>query len=211
MSITVAIATFAHLLVFVYWLGGDLGVFYLSRTVTNPQASVADRQLAVKLLLNLDMAPRIALILTFPTGALLAALSGWWPLSTPVLLALWVAALAWLGLAWRVHTSGQDHLRKLDLAVRIIVLIALLATAALASIALFLKVKIALLALALVLGLIVRRCLAPLGPGLMALASGDTDRANPLIEQSIGRSRVPVLGIWLVIATTAFIGLWKLV
>lgn len=211
MDLTVALITFLHVLVFVYWLGGDLGVFYLSRTVTDAQASVADRQLAVKLLLHLDMAPRIALILTFPTGALLAAAAGWWPLPGTALAALWIAALGWLALAWRVHVTGHEGLRKLDMAVRLAVLAGLLATAALAAIPLFLKVKIGLLATALVLGLIVRRCLGPLGPGLAALADGDLDNANRLIANSIGRSRVPVLGIWLVIATAALIGLWKLV
>lgn len=211
MDLTVALITFLHVLVFVYWLGGDLGVFYLSRTVTNAQASVADRQLAVKLLLHLDMAPRIALILTFPSGALLASAAGWWPMSGLTLAALWAAALGWLALAWFVHVTGQEVLRKLDMAVRITVLAGLIGVIALATIPLFLKVKIGLLAIALVLGLIVRRCLGPLGPGLAALANGDLDTANDLIARSIGRSRIPVLGIWGVIAAAALIGLWKLV
>lgn len=211
MDLTQALATFLHVLVFAYWLGGDLGVFYLSRTVTNRQASVADRQLAVNRLLQLDLAPRTALILTLPTGLLLTHLMGWWRLPTSNLVSVWALSLVWLVLVWWLHLAHQEWLRKLDLAIRLAVLATLIALAALANVPVFLKIKIALLAAALVLGLIVRHCLKPLGPGLAALASGDLQSANPLIEGSIGRSRLPVLGIWAVISLAAFMGLWKLV
>lgn len=61
-----------HVLVFVYWLGGDLGAFYSSRFLTRPGVTPEKRLLAAKIVGDVDMAPRSALILTFPTGLALA-------------------------------------------------------------------------------------------------------------------------------------------
>lgn len=205
----IALVTFLHVLVFVYWLGGDLGVFALSGTVTDESAPISDRQFAVTKLLALDMAPRYALLLTLPTGLATAHHVGWIQVSSALMITVWIVALAWIALVIKLHHGATEGLRKLDLGLRITLAIGLPAWAALTPIPLFLAIKCGLLATAVVLGLIVRQCLKPLGPGLAALAEGDTATANPLIRASIGRSRLPVIGIWLIIAAAAFMGLWK--
>ena len=43
-----------HLLLFVYWLGGDLGVFYSSGMVVDPELSNSARVTAAKIMVNLD-------------------------------------------------------------------------------------------------------------------------------------------------------------
>lgn len=207
--IVVALTTLLHVLVFVYWLGGDLGVFALSGTVTDEAATISDRQFAVNKLLALDMAPRYALLLAFPTGLATAQHVGWLQVSSALMIGVWLAALAWIALVISLHHGATESLRKLDLGLRIAFAIGLPIWALLTSVPLFIAIKCGLLAAAVVLGLIVRHCLKPLGPGLIALANGDTATANPLIRASIGRSRGPVVGIWLIIATAAFIGLWK--
>ena len=46
-----------HLLLFCYWLGGDIGVFYSSGFAANPNLSNEARMTAAKIMLNLDIVP----------------------------------------------------------------------------------------------------------------------------------------------------------
>lgn len=204
-----AAITFLHLLVFAYWLGGDLGVFYLSRTVTDERASIEQRQFAVSKLLSLDLVPRFALLLTLPTGLTTAVVVGWLAMPLWSLALVWIAAIGWMALVLKLHHGPSANWAHIDTGLRMVFIMGLLAAAALAQLPTFIRLKLALLATAVILGLIVRVCLKPLGPGLAALANGDTDSANPLINASIGRSRLPVMGIWVVIAIAAFMGLWR--
>ena len=72
-----ALFALIHVLVFVYWLGGDLGAFYTSRFLTAPDVSADRRLMAAKIVGDVDMAPRTALILALPSGLLLAPSKGW--------------------------------------------------------------------------------------------------------------------------------------
>ena len=110
-----------HILVFVYWLGGDLGVFYSSTILTDTKANPQGRIVAAKVLAQVDMAPRTAMILTLPTGISVAALKGWAEVPTLALVAVWAFALFWLALAWIVHIKhlpAGSAIRKLDLVIR---------------------------------------------------------------------------------------------
>ena len=57
-----ALVGLLHVLVFVYWLGGDLGAFYLSRVIGDPARPAAVRIAAAQALGDLDMAPRTAAV-----------------------------------------------------------------------------------------------------------------------------------------------------
>ncbi len=208
-TLATAAITFLHLLVFAYWLGGDLGVFYLSRTVTDEAATIEQRQFAVSKLLALDLMPRFALLMTLPTGLTTAHVVGWLALPWWILASVWIASIAWLALVVKLHHGAAAIWARIDTLLRIAFIAGLTLAAIGAQVPTFVRIKLALLATAVVLGLIVRTCLKPLGPGLVALANGDVATANPLIRASIGRSRLPVLGIWAVIACAAFMGLWR--
>ncbi|MEM9841570.1 MAG: hypothetical protein AAF767_02935, partial [Pseudomonadota bacterium] len=91
-----ALFALIHILVFVYWLGGDLGAFYTSRFLTQPDVSADRRLMAAKIVGDVDMAPRTALILALPTGLVLAQSKGWLDLGWPIVGAILVASLFWL-------------------------------------------------------------------------------------------------------------------
>ena len=57
-----SLLTLLHLLIPIYWLGGDLGAFYGSRFMIDPARSVPERMMALKILNNIDMAPRTTLM-----------------------------------------------------------------------------------------------------------------------------------------------------
>ena len=54
-----SIWVFIHILLFVYWLGGDLGVLILARAATQAKLSFAERVFSLKMSLLIDVLPRI--------------------------------------------------------------------------------------------------------------------------------------------------------
>lgn len=211
-----ALLLLLHVLILVYWLGGDLGAFVASFLIANPAKDRAARLGAAGLLGDVDMAPRTALILAFPTGFTLAVTRGWVEADPLWVAAAWIAGLAWLAVAWRIHLSHAtpaSSLRRFDLGLRWIVAGALVSggatgLAGLSGWPLFLNLKLLILAACVFTGLLVRRLTADLGPALGALAAGQAD-ADARIARSLAVTRPAVLLIWLLLLAAVLLGLWK--
>lgn len=211
-----AFLTLLHLLIPIYWLGGDLGAFYSSRFMVDPKRTVAERMMALTILNNIDMAPRTALILAFPTGLSLAAAKGWIALPGSTVLIVWIAFLAWLALAWAVHLkhgpSGQG-LKRFDIAVRYVALVALVAgglagISGVIALPLFIALKLHVLAGCIVIGLIVRRQLVPLFPAIIDLRqNGPTPEGDRVIKAVISVTQPTVLILWGLVLVASFLGL----
>lgn len=213
-----ALFTLLHLLVFVYWLGGDLGVFYSSTILTNTKQSAAARVAAAQVLAQVDMAPRSALILTLPTGLTLAAVKGWLVLGPLALTLVWGAGLLWLALAWLLHLrhlSPTSVLRRADLAIRWIVFLALAVLALnlwpnAPGLPLFLKAKCAILSVTILCGLLIRRALVRFGPAFGHLIQeGASPETDAEIARALDKSRPLVVTIWLLLLAAAYLGLAK--
>lgn len=212
----VALLTLLHVLILVYWLGGDLGAFYTSGFMTDPKRTVPERMMALKILNNIDMAPRTTLIMAYPTGTALAWAKGWvdvpgyWPAIAAVLF------LGWLALAWAVHLQhgGGGMLKRIDLGIRYLCVTAF----ALGGIAgltgvrempLFIALKLCLLAGCVALGLIVRRQLVPLFGAIREMAgTGPTPETDATIRRVNNGARVSVLTLWVFVTLAAFLGIW---
>nr|BFE70308.1 hypothetical protein GCM10020092_036090 [Actinoplanes digitatis] len=103
---------YLHIVLMVFWLGGDLGVFYSSRYVIDPALAPAARLTALKIMSGLDLGPKICLILFLPSGLTLISLDPhggyafgmkllpWW-----LLVAAWLGALVWL---WLMYTDHHE-------------------------------------------------------------------------------------------------------
>ena len=213
-----ALFTLLHLLVFVYWLGGDLGVFYSSTILTNSKQSAAARVAAAQVLAQVDMAPRTAMILTFPTGLTLATVKGWFLLGHVSLALIWVAGLIWLALAWVLHVrhlGPTSIFRRTDLVIRWVVIAALAALAlnlwsSSPDLPLFLKAKCAILAATILCGLLIRRALARFGPAFGRLVQeGASPETDAEIARALNESRPLVVTIWLLLLVAALLGLAK--
>jgi hypothetical protein len=217
MSIEIAFWTLLHVLVLVYWLGGDLGAYYTSRYLTNPGISPDRRLMAAGIVGDVDMAPRTALILALPTGYMLAVTTGW--LSAPIWTAWGVllAGLVWLGIAWHLHLAhgrASVWLKTLDLGLRWVLLTGLAASGVAAlsggiDMPAFLAVKCLCLSAAIGMGLLIRRVLSPLGSALAGLQSPEPAAAEAKLAQTLRRARPLVLVIWALILAAAFFGLLK--
>lgn len=214
MDLTTALLTFLHVLIPVYWLGGDLGAFYGSTFMTDPKRSVGERMMALKILNNIDMAPRTALILAFPTGFALAWGKGWLPVSGVSVALVAVAFLVWLALAWAVHLAhgGGGGIKRLDIAIRYAVLAALTAAGVMgltggAEIPLFIALKLLCLAGCVTLGLVVRRQLVPLFGAIRTMnTTGPTPESDATIAAVNARARISVLTIWALVLAATFLG-----
>jgi hypothetical protein len=87
----------AHILLLVFWLGTDLGVFVSARWVRKTGRPMSERWLLLQLGGLLDVMPRLCAALMFPLGATLAR-NRWGLDVTPTVLGvLWLVAFVWCG------------------------------------------------------------------------------------------------------------------
>ena len=218
MTLSIDLLTLLHILAFVYWVGGDLGAFVSSYTLIDPSKPTQVRMFALKVVNNVDMAPKTSLIIALPSGINLAAAKGWLDIPEIALAAIWALALVWLVLVWRIHLKhlpGAAVERRIDMSIRW-VLVSALITVGIAGIAkvgpeipLFIAIKCLLLASAMLAGLIVRRALGPLFEAVREMAAnGPTPEGDAVMRKIImRRSKPTVVTIWLLVTTAAFIGI----
>jgi len=110
----------AHVLLLVFWLGTDIGVFLGSFRLKDPRLEPQARVEIGRLTALLDMGPRTGVILSIPTGVALAYYGGWGrrdpALFTPLVLAVVaVLSLAWLAMVWRFFVLQQAAARGREL------------------------------------------------------------------------------------------------
>ncbi|MFZ2998658.1 hypothetical protein [Sphingobium sp.] len=211
----ITLLTLLHILVLVYWLGGDLGAFYSSAFMVDPKRTVVERQMALRILNNIDMAPRTMLILALPTGLALAIVKGWLVLTQEITALIILASLVWLALAWAVHLNhgGGTTIKKLDIAIRWCVLIALYAIgiagfAKLIDLPLFIALKLIVLATCISLGLVVRRQLVPLFVAFREMVTtGPTPQTDAAIASVNSRARRSVITLWILLLIATWLGI----
>ena len=222
MSFAYAALLVVHVFLFVYWLGSDLGVFYSAGYMARPDLTPATRAAILKILMWLDLWPRMALILMIPVGSTLALWSGYAVLPgdlrqivPPI---LWIVALIWLAMAVRIHTKHTKSLVPYDMTLRIAVIIGFIVLA-IASLtghgpavpgAAWLGAKFGVYAYIILCGLGIRLTFRPFGPAFAALMkSGSTPEIEADIRRAIVNARVPALALWTGVAAEAILGLTK--
>ena len=99
---------FVHLLLFVVWLGGDIGVFVLGQHFRKRYSySVDQRLVLLRLLVAIDMGPRTAWALMVPVSLTLATAAGLAALPMAVVWLAWAVGGSWLWLVWDAHRHDQ--------------------------------------------------------------------------------------------------------
>jgi hypothetical protein len=101
------VLVWAHLLLFTFWLGADLGVAILGQAFRNRTYSLETRLVILKLLTVVDMGPRTAWVLMVPSTLGLLAAGNYWAVPMPILVGSWIAAGVWMWLVWAAHLGGQ--------------------------------------------------------------------------------------------------------
>ncbi|KKL67975.1 hypothetical protein LCGC14_2129660, partial [marine sediment metagenome] len=99
---------YAHVIAFVYWLGGDLGTFFGSKYVAKPELSPQTRAIALKIMLACDQGPKIAMPLIFPFGLQMASQLGVVNISASLLIAIWLIAAVWVVNVRYMYTTDNQ-------------------------------------------------------------------------------------------------------
>lgn len=224
MTLDYSLWQYVHILLFVYWLGADLGVFLAARYVARADLPLDERLRFLDLLLKIDMGPRTALILMLPVGATLASQLGaidplglWLP-------GVWVFALVWLAIAWHIALRPQHPTAALCTRVdRLIRMLLAAALALIASLSLltdgpvyapWLATKLLLYAGVITLGLLLRGVLRDWAQGFATLrrvdaGSVDAADANARIIAAQRRSTPYAIMLWVLVAAIAALGVIK--
>ncbi len=212
---------YLHLLLFVLWLGGDLGVFVLGQHFRRRDYSLPERLTLLKLLVAIDMGPRTAWALMVPVSLTLLYVGGWWS-DMPVLVPLagWAVGLYWLWLVWDAHghdmTPRAARDRRIEGWLRYALMAGYLALGGW-SLATggplqphWLALKALMFGLIFGAAILIDRAFRPVGPQLGRLiAEGSSDATEVPLRATMDGTRRWVLTVYALLFVTSWLGLTK--
>ena len=212
------ILKFLHILLFVFWLGTDMGTYYSSRFVINPNLSGPQRATALQILLGCDLGPRIAMPLIMPTGIHMGFYLGLVKIDSAGVLIVWLLGLLWLTLVLALHFSKNESLKgkltKLDFWVRpfIVSLVGGLAVYNLIHpthiVADYINWKLLAVCALILCGLGIRYHLNIFKPAFRQMMMGENlEEANHVIKKKMDDCLPYVYGIWIGLLVSAALGL----
>ncbi|ATW02833.1 hypothetical protein [Sphingorhabdus sp. YGSMI21] len=209
---------FVHIILFVLWLGADVGVFMLGQHFRKRQKyDLPQRLILLQLLVNLDMVPRTAWALMVPLTLTMVDAGGWWDLPVWALVVAWAVGGFWLWLVWDAHRHDQTERatrdRKIEkpLTVGLTVfyiglgLVSLTQGAPLAPV--WLATKALMFGLIFAAAIMIDVAFKPVGPQLGKLiAEGSSDETEIPLLHTMDRTRIWVWVVYLLLVATAFLG-----
>jgi len=211
------ILKYLHILLFVFWLGMDMGTYYSSRFVIDPKLSAPQRATALQILLGCDLGPRVAMPLIMPTGIHMASLMGLIEISSIGMGFIWIASIFWLGLVLKIHFGKEEVLKKklqnFDYWLRIFIVICVSGIAIYSLfqpdyiLATWLSWKLLIVCGMILCGLGIRYHLGKFKPEFGKLMTGnESDETNNALKKSMDDCMPYVYGIWIGLLVNAALG-----
>jgi hypothetical protein len=207
---------YAHLLLFVFWLGADVGVFILGQHFRKRSYSLAERLTILKLLVITDMVPRTAWVLMVPVSISIAAMR-WAELPAWLVAASWLVGGGWLWLVWDAHVHDQTpraaRARRFEFWLKIVLMLfylllglgSLVDDTPLAPD--WLAVKALLFGVIFAAAIMIDVAFKPVGPLLGRLvAEGSSDATEAPLLAVMNRTRQWVWVVYVLLFATAFLG-----
>ncbi len=212
------ILVFFHLLLFVLWLGADVGVFMLGQHFRKREKwSLPQRLALLQLLVNVDMVPRSAWALMVPLTLTMVDAGGWWDLPAWVIGLAWIIGGFWLWLIWDAHIHDQTERAKRDNKIESVLkigltifylglgIISLVEGAPLAPT--WLATKAVMFGLIFAAAIMIDVAFKPVGPLLGTLIKeGSSDATEIPLRRTMDRTRLWVWVVYLLLLGTAFLG-----
>lgn len=211
---------FIHQMLFVYWIGPDIGVYYLSHRITDPNLSAGQRLAAAQVMGQIDLIPRVCLSLMLTVGGILTEFVDVphpaWQMAGIVLLGpVWLSMI--LVIYFRRGTPLGETATKLDFYFRWFMIVAVLASTIYSTSigrleeTPWVASKLFLFAAVLFFGCLMRMRVAPLLAGIGKLATeGVSPETDEMMAKSLRRTRPFVLAMWACLLLAAFQGVAKL-
>jgi len=207
-----------HLLLFVLWLGADVGVFLLGQHFRKRQVYSLDQRIALlKLLVVVDLVPRVAWALMVPVS--LSVLRGgmWWEVPLPLIGAAWALGLGWTWLILDSHKHDQTpraaRNRRVEWLLKLVLtafylwlgIQSLAIAAPLAPV--WLAWKALLFGGIFLAAMMIDIAFKPVGPLLVRLLKeGSSDETEVPLRRVMDRTRLWVWTVYLLLLVTSFLG-----
>lgn len=212
---------YAHLFLFVLWLGGDVGVFLAGQNFRKRETYTLDQRIALlKLLVLIDMTPRTAWALMVPVSLSVVSLGGFWAVPSALLIGAWVVGLAWLWLVWDAHfhdmTPRAARNRRIEFWLKNVItlgylglgIVSLSTGAPLAE--KWLAAKALLFGLIFVAAIMIDVAFKPVGPQLgKLLQEGSSDETETPLRRTMDRTRIWVFVVYFLLIVTSYLGAVK--
>ena len=214
------IALLMHLLLFAYWLGGDIGVFYSSGFAVNRKLSRGARQAAGTIMMNLDLIPRLCLSLMLTVGGILTHYYGidhplWQMVGIILLGPIWTCSLIYIHL-----NEGTDLVKtmtKIDYYFRWIMVFTLIASVSYAfyftdrlNANPWIGAKLIIFAALIFCGIMIRKYIGGFIKGIHNIATDNINEVDDIaMAESLSKARVFVLTIWVLLLVEVWIGVAK--
>lgn len=212
---------FVHLLLFVLWLGADVGVFVLGQHFRKRTRYSLEQRLALlKLLVEVDMVPRTAWALMVPISLSVVTLGGYWAVPHWLLISAWAVGAAWIWLVWDAHLHDQTPRAARDRRIEFVLKIGLalfylwLGAASLTQQApiadMWLASKALLFGVIFGAAIMIDVAFKPVGPLLVDLIrKGSEDATEIPLLRTMNRTRLWVWTVYLLLLVTAYLGVVK--
>jgi len=211
---------YVHILLFVYWLGGDLGVFILARAARRAELSFAERAYSLRMALVIDVTPRVCFALMFPVGLQICRTGGFVAVDPIWLLVAWAISLLWVA---AILAAGKNHDKPLGATINQWLLVfqcaALVVLVAIGLWSLagggpfqgaWLGTKVLLFGLVFAMSIGIDYAFRPVVPAFMRLATeGSKPDIEAAISGSINGAILFVLGLYALLLIIAFLGVTK--
>lgn len=214
-----SIFVFIHILLFVAWLGGDIGVFILGQHFRKREYPLETRFTLLKLLVLNDMAPRTAWALMVPVSVTMVILGGWAALPVWLVGLSWLIGAVWIALVWGAYLNDQtplaQRLRRIEFWLKIALTggYAALAVAPMVgwlSMPGWLTAKAGLFALVFGFAIMIDVAFKTATPHLQRLvAEGSSDEVEIPLRRAMDNTRIWVLILYALLVITAAIGTIK--
>jgi hypothetical protein len=210
---------YVHLLLFVLWLGADVGVFVLGQNFRRRTVyDLPQRLVLLKMLVTVDMVPRSAWALMVPVSLSVARLGGWVDLSAALVIAAWIVAGGWLWLVWDAHLHDQTpraaRNRRIESWLKIGLTLFYLGLGALwlanDAVPRWLAAKALLFGLIFAAAIMIDVAFKPVGPQLGRLiAEGSSDATEAPLLATMNRTRLWVWCVYALLVATSGLGTVK--
>jgi len=205
-----------HQLLFVFWLGPDLGRYIWSTRAANTELSPTTRITAGQMTRKIELFPKVCISLLLTVGGILTEAVGithpWWQMVGIVLLGPVWLSMVLIG-HLRPKTNLGDLINRTDNLFRLF-----MAAAVLASVTYswstgrldntpWVTGKLVLFAAIMLFGLVAKLRLRPFDNALVQIETmGPSKSVDTMMTKSLASARPYIFGIWIALAIAAWLG-----
>ena len=214
---------YAHILMFVFWVGTDMGVYLSARRSTDPTLSFMTRVTLLHMALRIELLPRTMWKAALPFGVMLSRNLGYLPIPDGAVALVWAFSIIWwaismAGAYWYDKPVGHRLARVTNwltglvgLTLIVLCLSSWLGNGPFVQDAPWLHLKVALYGVINLMVIWMMIAFDPIGAAFGRLAvEGSKPEIEAIISNTMDRSTVIIWSTYALIAIVGFIGTTKL-